>query len=173
MRRGMKLAAVAGVAAIGLLSGGCGTSPGQYNVPVSMDQGLRDGGRFPSVEVNIFAVGDSDVSKWEGKSVTEYFSGNDPMWRDNQKRAFVMQFSNEDAGEKVLRKSDPIWQTPEWKGAPHLFIFANIPGVRPGGGPDPRKVKLSLMRDRWDGDTIVVSLERSGVNVKTPMKAPK
>ncbi len=162
----------AGLAVLAL--GGCGAAgPGTYNVVVSMDEGLRNPTtkEMPSVEVDVVAVSEGRAQQWRSYQVGKYFSGNDAFRRDEQASARAMKFTNDASGAQTVAKSDGIWKNP-WKGATSLFVLANVPGVRGDETGDPRKLELPLLKDRWDGNTIEIIVQRSGVKNKTPIKPP-
>lgn len=166
-------AAVLGL--VGVVLGGCGggASMGKYNVTVSVDQAWRDTGRIDSIEVDVVGVNQAQMARWSSYPVSSYFSSGDQLRADANKA--VMRFWTEDSAPKTLSRSDDKWDQWLGDGATHLFVVADLLGVRDDlpGDADPRRLILPLSKDRWKGRSIEIEIQRSGLVLKTPMKPVK
>lgn len=168
------LVKVAVLACVAVSVGCSGPRMGKYDVRVAMDPVLvNQPGGAPSVTVNLVGVNDAGLEQWNAKNMQEYWMPADAMRRDAQGYAHVMQFGPGDAGAKVLKNDDPIWD--RWKNdsAMHLFVLADLPGShesRPGGA-DARRLVLPLDTRRWnEGTPIEIEVQRSTMRLKTEMK---
>ena len=148
--RGIRVGcAVAGL--ILLFAGGCRCQSGMEAFDVQVTPRLTAGNPASTapVEVNIVGVNDADYDKWTGYPLARYWSPRDPL-RSGAK-AFVMNFSHDNASPVVLQKDNPIWETWRQQGATHLFVIAFLPMVKEQGDADPRRAELPLDRCRWRG----------------------
>jgi len=144
-------------------AGGC------HNVRVVLDEsdpGLKDAkGALKSIEVNIIAVSNTELPKWEGKSMTEYWEPGDELRQSAEK--VVMTFGEGKPTEQTLSSNDPVWDQWDDRYAKHLLILANLPGIKDqSGAADPRRLILRNYKDLWNEDIKVV-LRSGGM---TPMK---
>jgi hypothetical protein len=164
--------AAAVLAALVAFTGGCGgAGMGKYNVTVVPGSSLRESpGGMPSVEVDLVGVSESEAARWKSYPINDYFSGRDQLRADADKK--TLAFTAGSPGPQTLSAKDPIWQTWKGKQATELVILANLPGVS-GKGEDPRRLVLPLASNRWEGDTIEVEVQRSGIVPRTPMKPAK
>jgi hypothetical protein len=164
-----------GVAAACLagLAGGCEG----FNVHVLLDKndpGLKDAkGTLKSIEVNIVAVNDTELPRWEQMSMSSYWEPDNPIRKSAVK--YVMTFGEKAPEEQLLKKTDPIWQTWKERKATQLLILAFLPGIadQPGKA-DPRRVILTLDSSKWENrywgnDTIKIQLGSGGL---TPLRQP-
>jgi len=161
-----------------LIGGGCGAKP--YSVVVRLDEQswIRAfGDTIPSLEVDLVGVNESEKPTWESYPVSSYFSPNDPVRRDADRKTFT--FTSSDRNDKTLESKDPIWKK-QWvgqqgKGAKWLFVIANLPGsdAAARGSQDPRLLVLPLQRDKWPWRTKVIEIDvqSSMIRCKTPLKS--
>ncbi|MEX2217767.1 MAG: hypothetical protein WD749_03325 [Phycisphaerales bacterium] len=154
------------------LLGGCAAGPGKYDVAVRPAEGLRDGaGRIPSFEVDLVGVNPTDAERLRSYSVSDYFSGSDPVRADADRK--TLAFTAAKPGPQTLSLKDPVWKTWSSHGATELVVLANIPGVGGSGPNDRRRLVLPLSTDRWKGSDIEIEIQRSGVVCRTPMNPEK
>lgn len=138
------------VIAMGASVGCSSRSMYQGNINVSMSEQMKgDSWAYPSYEVDLVAVSDTDKDRWQNYPVEQYFEPGNTFRANAQK--YTMKFSNDDAKPKVLDKDNDIWG--EWKqrDAYTLFVIANLPGVwaaKPGK-EDPRRLVLPLTKEAW------------------------
>lgn len=164
-----------GVAAVCLaaLSGGCEG----FNVHVLLDKndaGLKDAkGTLKSIEVNVVAVNDTELPRWEQMSMNAYWEPDNAIRKSAVK--YVMTFSEKSPEELILKKDNPIWTTWKERKATQLLILAFLPGIadQPGKA-DPRRVILTLDSSKWENrywgnDTIKIQLGAGGL---TPLRQP-
>lgn len=172
------------------LAGCAGCHRGPFELQLTMD---RDGfkkqlGTIPSIEVNVVAVNNAELSKWSGKDVTEYWRPDEPLRHDafNSKHAIVVTFGEAkrrcmivdrqtrlDWGP-ILTRSDPIWRFWEKeREATHLFVLSNYPRSA-AGAADSRRVILPLDREQWAGyygkKRVWIEVRPSGLWNHTPTK---
>lgn len=159
---------VLGAVLMASLFGGCSGGPGKYNVTVTPAAGMREGGRFPSFEVDVVGVNQTDADRLKSYSVNDYFSGGDPVRKDSD--AKTMSFTAAKSEAQTLSMTDPVWDKWLSHGATQLVIMANIPGVSGDKGEDRRRLILPLLSKRWEGHSIEIEVQRSGVVCRTPMK---
>ena len=70
-----------GLAAAALMLGGCTSGPAKYNVTVTPAAGLGEG-RFPSFEVDVVGVNQTEADQLKAYPLNAYFSGNDAVRKD-------------------------------------------------------------------------------------------
>jgi len=177
--RGRVMMVVAAMAAV-LTLVGCGGAKrlGRYDLVVTADPSLRDGGtgRLPLVEVDLIGVAESDLGNWGAQGVDQHFSGENAVRNDAKSYTHTVTFSQDDAGAKVLKAGDPIWQTWQKRGVTHLYVFGSARTFRnTPGGPDRRKMSIPLTTDKWESGTrqIDIVLKGSGVDCATAQKVMK
>jgi hypothetical protein len=173
----VRMVALALVGVFAVLAGGC-SSPkmGVYNLNVTPDASLKDGGsgKLSQVEVALVGVKEADADDWRAYKVDSFFSGNDPFRAGAKEYTKTLTFSNDNPGMQTVRTSDPIWQVWRSRGVTRLFIFANSKNLRnTPGGPELRRKELPLTTDRWKTQTIDIIIKSSGIDVPTPMENPK
>ncbi len=167
--RSMKGSAVWLIAFIALLCVGC-----QYQVSVSLDDGLRESGMMPSLEIDLVGVNDSELDRWRHYSVTEYFGVGDVFRQDADR--YTMTFANTDPGPKSLHHKHPIWDVWRHKSARWLIVMAHLPGDHKDlpDQQDVRRLILSLSSKegwpQWPTTHIDLVVKRSGVVSLTDMK---
>ena len=136
-------------AVVALAGCGGGDAIGRYNVLVSVDENYVDEHKaMPSLEVHIRGLNNSELSRWNTTSVSDYFAGARPS-----DKTVVMKFGEDlPKSEQKLDRKDPVWEKWESQGATYLVVLANLPGVRDGeaGGADPRKVVMPLRVGCWE-----------------------
>jgi len=135
--RSLLLALVLAVGAVG-----CGKT-GRYNIRVTIAPELRD----VSEEVHIVGVNDTDLARWNDRSMTQYWLNVGPEQDDVYRMVFGRGF----ASTNILSAEDEIWS--RWKslGARHLFILSLYPmGAKDDtGSADPRRLYLPMEKKRW------------------------
>lgn len=116
------------------------------------------------VEVDLVGISSSDEQMWNGKKVSEYFSGSDRDRSSALKRTFV--FSRTERAEKVLDRNDPIWKEWKAKGVSRLLVLADIPSLNATdaeGIRDPRRRIVPLESCRWDGRKMHFEVASNGL----------
>jgi len=154
----------------GLLLAGCTTpGPGRYNVEVSVDPAWQAEGVNKSVTVDLIGVSPAEYGRWESVSMNAY--ADSQLRKDFESSIRSYDFSPRDASTKTLAKEDEIWT--QWldRGAAHLFVLADIPGVDPAsdtGGAGARRLILPLKTSCWETDTIALQLKEGSIVTLTP-----
>ncbi len=154
-----------------LLLSSCGffaSKPKPYNINVAYDASVIEFFRvFPSVEVDMIAADETTVKQLEGADINDYFDPSGVLRSSLRKKTFY--FSEEDNEQKALSKSDDVWKN--WidkHRATHIVLMTSL--YRDSDkGPDLRKLVLPLMSDRWEEDTIDISIVPAGFLLQTPM----
>ncbi|MDX2132101.1 MAG: hypothetical protein SFY69_08615 [Planctomycetota bacterium] len=165
------------IAALSAGLGGCQQKlrMGRYDLGVTPDSTLREGGRMPLVEVDLVGVAESDVGQWQAYDVSRYFSGEDQLRRSAASYTHTLRFSNDDAGTKVIPASDPMWKVWQDRGVTTLFVMANSRTMQFAPGADFRKKMIPLTTDKWDSSTrrLEIVVTSGKVDCTTPMKVVK
>jgi len=172
------------------LAGCAGCYRGPFELHISMD---REGfqkqlGTIPSIEVNVVAVNNAELSKWSGKNISEFWRPDEPLRLDafQSKHAIIVTFGEAkrrcmivdrqtrfDWGP-VLTRKDPIWRFWEKeREATTLFVVSNYPRSA-AGASDSRRVILPLAREQWAGyygkKRVLIEVRPSGLWNHTPTK---
>jgi hypothetical protein len=161
------------VMAASMALGGCSGSPkyGPYDVTITLDQDLKQGAQWPSLEVDLVGVGEADRPRWSDKSIDAYFSSGDPLRSDAKSHgeAHTMRFSSADPNPKTLSKGDPIWKT--WQKKPDMFVIADLRWFTDATDPNgvQRRLVVPLDRKRWKGQKIEIAVRRGGLRYKPGM----
>jgi hypothetical protein len=144
---------------------------GRYSIDVSLDESLKTS----SVIVDLVGANPSSLPRWEAYDMGKYWKEGDPMRRDADK--VVLNFVSGQSLTNSLSMTDSQWD--KWKatGVTHVVVLADLPGAqvsRPGS-QDARRLVLPLDQCSWVGKpkTLKVLVQRSGMQVLTPMSAPK
>jgi hypothetical protein len=98
------------MAAASLVMVGCGEKTYcRYNISVSLDEGLQDAAtkRWPSVEVDIIGVNESEQANYSRYSMTEYFKPGNTFRSDGDTQTFRFDTSSPEA--KTLNQSGGPW----------------------------------------------------------------
>lgn len=173
MRNAIGTTLAAGLA--GLLVGCGGPRLGHYDVVVTPDASLREGGQLPPVKVDVVGVKPADLNRWQQYPVDNYFSGSDSLRHDFAPFARQLSFDANSDQPQTISMKDPIWD--EWAkaGVMKVFVLATARSMQAGGGGvDARKIEVPMTTDRFDDRTkIDIFIRKSGVDVATPMKAVK
>jgi len=168
---------VIGTFALAFLAGGC--APGPFNVEVSLDEkdtGLRDKtGTVKTIEVNLIAINDSELERWEQMSVNSFWEVNSPIRASAKK--YVMTFGQERPSKQTLLETDAIWK--KWideRGARYLVVLGYLPWIQNDqpGAADPRRLILPLERGKWEwsawgANTVPIQIGTGGI---TPLRQP-
>lgn len=144
------------------------SGPKAYDVRIGYDPSTIERFRvFPSVEVDVVAADEATVRLLEKTEIDDYFDPGGFIRGSLRKKTF--RFSEEQHGEQVLSRKDPVWDS--WIGkrrAGFLVLFVSLP--RDGDkGPDLRKLTLPLDSSRWEGDEIDVSMIPAGLLLQSPL----
>jgi hypothetical protein len=163
--------------ALSIGMGGCQQKlrMGRYDLAVTPDSTLRDGGRMPLVEVDLVGVAEADIGQWAGYDVSRYFSGEDPLRRSAAGYTRTLTFSNDNAGTQVISATDPIWKTWQERGVTTLFVLANARTIQFAPGADFRKKQIPLTTDKWESGTrrLDIVVTSGKVDCTTPMRVVK
>lgn len=161
------LTVVAVMMAAMLILGGCPNRPKGYNMTVELDESLRG----KTVEIDMFAVGDFELTKWKQQKVDEYFTegsdARDEARRQNQAHTFSFRSDQ----PPVQTFSVNQWK-PAWKGKENMVFIADLPGLnnRSDAEGNKRRLVLPLGRKHWETETIKVRVRRERL---TPDPEPK
>ena len=166
LRRGLALIAA------GVICSGCVT---QYKVTVEFSPLLRDHfTEYPTIEVDIAAVTDSEADEVKQAGVEKYFSP-DSAFR-SQLQSQTCFFSREDQAAFVLPSRAPVWRQWRLKNPANILVIASLPqdGAIPPQG-DPRYLLVKMKRSYILSRTLtilvepkkVIQLSRSQAKVKT------
>lgn len=153
------------VLGVAVLAGwGCSCDPTTFDVRVSITPDLSRELDVGPVEVDLVGISSSDEAMWNGKRVSEYFSGSD---RDRSAAIkTTMVFSRTDSSSKSLSRNDPIWKEWKAKGVSRLLVLADIPSLAASdseGVRDPRRRILPLESCRWDGRAMEFEVASNGL----------
>ncbi len=142
--------------------------PQPYNVSVSYDPATIQHFRiFPSVEVDMVPADETLMKQLEQTNIDDYFDPAGAIRSSVRKKSFYL--SEEDNETKTLSKEDKVWDS--WinkRHYTHLVLFISL-HKDSDKGADMRKLVLPLMSDRWNEDTIEVSIVPAGFMLQTPM----
>jgi len=177
INRAFEFLASAAVVVLLLVLTGCATcKPGvagpvrQYTIEISLDESLKSS----SVVVDLVGANPSTFPRLEAYDMGKYWKGDDAMRQDADK--VVFNFVSGQALTKSLVATDAQWT--KWKshGVTHVLVLADLPGgqtSRPGN-QDARRQILSLHQCNWPDKTktLKVLVQRSGIVVQTPVRAP-
>ena len=161
-----------GLVVVGLAAWSAGCQ--RYQVTVSLDEGLRDAGMMPSLEVDLVAVNESELDRWTHYSVNEYFASDDVFRHDADR--YTMTFADSDADPKTLVPNDPIWRLWRKKSARQLVVLVHLPGDYQDlpGQQDVRRLILPLSAIKglplWPATAIDLVVKKSGVVSLTSLK---
>ena len=142
----------------------------QYKVVVDFSHDLqRHFGEFPTIEVDIAAVTDSEANEVRQMGVEQYFTPNSGIRERLQ--AQTVFFKLEERGSFVLPSRAPVWQTWQQKDPSEIMVIASLPHD-PSMTPqaDPRFLFVRMARSYVFARTInilveprsIKRLERSG-----------
>jgi hypothetical protein len=155
---------------------GCESKPrlGVYNLRVSPDASLQEGGRMPRLEVDLVGLNETQLQQWRAYSVDAYFSGADPLRAGAKEHTVTLTFSADAPGQQVVARNHPIWNVWRQRGVTTLIVLASSRSIRPSaGGAEPRRLELPLTTNRWKVDSIDITVKSSGVECPTPMEPVK
>ena len=160
---------------------GCDCKPSmvERDVKVSLDESLRESdGRLKSVQVDVIAVSDAELQRWQTVPVDTYWApGGSGLFTTADKKTLAFSFQ-ENVTSKTLPATDPVWNNWKQKGAMDLVLVARIPGLSGGGGAgaaDPRRLIITLNGCRWD-DTkkpLEIRVSSAGLTSLSQPKPPK
>jgi hypothetical protein len=157
-----------------LFLGGCGSKPrmGSWDLVITPDASLNDGGRLPQVEVDLVGVKESELAQWNGYNVDTYFSGNDQFRANAQPYARTLTFSASDSAPKTVKIKDELWATWKARGVMHLVVLASSRTIKPGSGIDGRRLVIPLDSRAFKSSVqqIDVQIKSSGVQSPTPQE---
>jgi hypothetical protein len=152
----------------------------ELNVTVELDpamkQRLADLGR--AIEVDIVAVNPAENQRWQDYSMTKYWQPPFELKTSVQGEIFSKKL-DATTTTMVLNKNDPMWAkwfaTANAKGAPHLYILAQLPGTfddQPGE-KDQRRQILPLGSCRWETQDVKVLVQTDRIRTLTAYKPDK
>lgn len=123
---------------------GCGSSYPEFDIQVSPSTALvKKYGYYPSVEVDVAGLSESDAVKFSSYPVDKYFED------DSGLRAYLepytMHFSQEDLKTKVLEPDNEAFERIMEKKPVYLVLIANLPYAdKENKTLDPRKYILKI-----------------------------
>jgi hypothetical protein len=145
--------------------------PKAYHVTLNLDESLKQG----SVLVDLVAATPTSLPRWESYSMSKYWKDGDPMRADADK--VTLSFVSGQSLTNELGRADAKWNKWLAQGATHLIVLADLPGARQdkGGNQDERRQIVALDPCHWPNKTtnLLIQIQRSGINVQTPLRPVK
>ncbi|MGN1281798.1 MAG: hypothetical protein ACI4UM_07840 [Succinivibrio sp.] len=129
---------------LSVILSGCGSSYPKFDIEVSPSTALvKKYGYYPSVEVDVAGLSESDAVKFSSYPVDKYFEDNSGL------RAYLepytMHFSQEDLKTKVLDPDNEAFARIMEKEPVYLVLIANLPYAdKESKTLDPRKYILRI-----------------------------
>lgn len=126
-----------------LLLTACSSYP-KFDITVTPSQELvKKYGTYPSVEVDIAGLSESDAVKFSSYPVDRYFE-NDSSLR-GYLEPYTMHFSAQDLKAKTLRGDSEVFERIMEKEPSHLVLIANLPFAdKDSKTLDPRKYIMKI-----------------------------
>lgn len=156
---------------------GCPKSYGPYDMHVSLDQSLKQNDTWPTLEVDLVAIGDDEKASWDTYSIDKYFSQGDKLRSGKQTNgeSYTMKFSNADPTSQTLSRKDPVWA--KWKNKPEMYVIAYLRDYSDktdAQGLFRRKV-VPLDKARWkNSQSIGIVVRQDGLKYTVdPLPEPK
>lgn len=161
---------------------GCGAM-GRFDLDVTLDHNAFQSelGTIPSVEVNFIAVNRNEFPRWYSYSVNQYWMPDDSMrvTAARQGQTAVATFGEHPPFEKVVSRTNEVWDAWKRKDAMHLIVLCNYPRTAEDkpGEQDVRRLVLPLEKQRWRGyfwgrRRIRFHVSPRGIDCLTPPKPP-
>jgi len=170
---------VMAMALFALMSVGCCPLT-KLNVTVELDPAMKE--RLASltraIEVDIVAVNPAEDQRWQDYSMTKYWQPPFELKTSVKDEIFVAKLDATNSSV-TLSKDNPIWD--KWmasasaKGAPHLYILAQLPGTMDDqpGEKDQRRQILPLGSCRWETTDVKVLVQPDRIRTVTAYKLDK
>jgi hypothetical protein len=159
-----------GIVFVAVVCAGCGSWP--KDIIVREDKSLNDGGTWAVVEVHLIGVSKVDLPRWQGQSVSDYWSPGG-MGRTPNPDTKVIRLGT-GSTTVTIGKQDPIWKKWTNDGKTDMVVLADLKGVREGqaGQADPRRLVVPIKKVRYANNVqqITISVERNGVTLLTPVE---
>jgi lipoprotein-anchoring transpeptidase ErfK/SrfK len=121
----------------------------------------------PAIEVYVVGVDDANLAKFQQMSVDDFFApGNANSLRQYAEDNHIgrsLTFSVDNPAPKAIAKDDPIWEA--WKSSTHLVVVQNYPHTasgNPTAKSDSRYLELPLDPNKWNGQTLIISIGPTG-----------
>jgi hypothetical protein len=151
---------------------GCASGPriAPYDVSVSLDESLKQNNTWPTLEVDLVAIGEDEKNVWNAYSVDKYFSRGDLLrtGKKNNGEAHTMKFSNSDPTTQTLSRKDPVWT--KWKNKPELYVIAYLRDYSDKSDPQGlfRRKVVPLDKRRWNNSqSIGIVVRQDGLKYTT------
>jgi hypothetical protein len=131
----------------------------QYKVVVEFSPNLRDHfAGYPTIEVDIAAVTDSEADEIKQMGVEQYFAPGSGIRQ--QLHAQTCFFSREEQYSYVLPSRAPVWKTWRLKKPGSILVIASLPPDQPvNQQADPRFLLIRMMRSYVLARTINILVE--------------
>lgn len=119
-----------------------------------------------SIEVDLVGVTELEKQAWEGYSITRYWTPGD------QRRANADKLSMDLVTGKpwIIEATDPKWNQWLGRGVTSLLLIARLPGRFEAGSADPRRLFISLDKNKWKEKTIKFEIFDTEIRQLTPSK---
>jgi len=124
----------------------CTSCVSQYKVTVNFSPELKEYfTEFPTIEVDIAAITDSEANELKQAGVENYFApGSGLRERFQSRTAFFYQ---EEQGGFVLASRDPVWQSWLLKEPTSILVIASLPpGPSTSPEADPRYMVVKMAK---------------------------
>jgi hypothetical protein len=159
---------VVGLALVAVACGGCYQWP--KDLVVKEDRSLSDAGTWAAVEVHLVGVNRTELPRWQGMSVSNYWSPSGEGRTPNEYTKVVRLGTG--STTVTINANDPIWKKWASAGKTDLVVLADLKGVRETGAADPRRHLVPIKRGRYASGIkqITIIVERNGVRLDTPVE---
>ena len=131
----------------------------QYKIVVDFSPSLRNYfNEYPTIEVDISAVTDSEADEVKQAGVEKYFAPNSGIRERLQSQTCF--FYKEEQSTYVLPSRAPVWKTWQLKKPTNILVIASLPpdpAMTPP--PDPRYVVVKMARSYILARTINILVE--------------
>lgn len=162
-----------GLLALALTAVGCGgTSYQKFDLTVSLSDSYlnRSGGAVTSVDV--VALGGQRAEQMRSISMSQYWTEDNPYRRQLLDEGMIWNVElSQGTPSATLRSGDRIW-TKYWKTSGTLFVLADIAGVGPRDGKDPRRLGLPRDSEYWESKRLDVDVTSQGLPYRPIEKVP-
>lgn len=176
----MKILSVIGMTvllAVTALSGvGCSSKPRlvECDIVVSPGGNLVQELAGKPLQVDLIGVNDTDIAKYAGVSVDDYFAGTSAVRSDAGDLRTTFNFNGNATGAQVLSVSGKTYALWRERGVKKIAILASGRGLKPAAGADMRKLMFPLTNKEWErGQKIQIIVKESGIECATAQKPQK
>jgi hypothetical protein len=144
---------------------GCQSSR-PMEVTVRLDDRIRTASGYPTLEVDLVGVNDTDVLR--DIDPDEYFAPGSE-WRRNADN-FTMAFSNEHAEPKWLKRDERCWSA--WKKAGAVDLLVLVDHLPRSTDSRSRRLVLPLDSKEWESSPLEIVIYSNQVRCVTKRAEP-